>query len=66
MIVMKRIYDILLISALLLAVSACEENDVDKNAPVEDMRVANTLVASIEGDGTRTSLEEISVQACME
>lgn len=60
MIVMKRIYDILLISALLLAVSACEENDVDKNAPVEDMRVANTLVASIEGDGTRTSLEEIS------
>lgn len=60
MIVMKRIYDILLISALLLAVSACEENDVDKSAPVEDMRVANTLVASIEGDGTRTSLEEIS------
>lgn len=57
---MKRLYNTILASVLLLAISACEENEIDRNAPVEDMAVRNTLTAFIENGDTRTTLNETS------
>lgn len=57
---MKRLYDTIFASVLLLAISACEENDIDRNAPVEDMEVRNTLTAFMENGDTRTTLNETS------
>lgn len=57
---MKRLFNTILASVLLLAMSACEENEIDRNAPVEDMAVRNELVAYIEAGDTKTSLNEIS------
>ena len=58
--IMKRAYKFFAAFFLLSIFAGCEENEVDNNAPVEDMRTRYELKAYLESNDTKTSLTEVS------